>query len=31
MNIIEKSDEEIVAVANPLWCDLVKNSNEGKY
>lgn len=31
MNIIEKSDEEIMAIANPLWRELVKNSNEGKY
>ena len=31
MNIIEKSDEEILAIADPLWCDLVKYSNEGKY
>ena len=31
MNIIEKTDEEIQAVADPLWRDLVKNSNEGKY
>ncbi len=31
MNIIDKTDEEIMAVANPLWTDLVKNSNEGKY
>jgi len=31
MNIIEKSDEEIVAVAEPLWLDLVKHSNEGQY
>jgi hypothetical protein len=31
MNIIEKSDEQILAIANPLWRDLVKNSNEGKY
>lgn len=31
MNIIEKSDEEIFALANPLWRDLVKSSNEGKY
>jgi len=30
-NIIEKTDEEILAIANPLWRDLVKNSNEGKY
>ena len=31
MNIIEKSDEEILALARPLWLDLVKDSNEGKY
>jgi len=31
MNIIEKSDEEILAIANPLWRELVKYSNEGKY
>ena len=31
MNIIEKTDEEILAIANPLWRDLVKSSNEGKY
>lgn len=31
VNIGEKSDEEIKAIADPLWCDLVKNSNEGKY
>lgn len=31
MNIIEKSDEEILAIATPLWDDLVKYSNEGKY
>ena len=31
MNIIEKSDEEILAIAAPLWRDLVRNSNEGKY
>ncbi len=31
MNIIEKTDEEILAVADPLWRDLVKYSNEGKY
>jgi hypothetical protein len=31
MNIIEKTDEEILAVANPLWRELVKNSNQGKY
>ena len=31
MNIIEKTDEEILAIANPLWGELVKNSNQGKY
>ena len=31
MNIIEKTDEEILAMAGPLWRDLVKYSNEGKY
>ena len=31
MNIIEKTDEEILALAMPLWRDLVKYSNEGKY
>ena len=31
MNIIEKSDEEILAMAKPLWLELVKYSNEGKY
>ena len=31
MNIVEKTDEEIQAIADPLWRDLLKNSNEGKY
>lgn len=31
MNIIDKTDEEILAIAKPLWRDLVKYSNEGKY
>ena len=31
VNIIEKSDEEILAIAKPLWLDLVRYSNEGKY
>jgi hypothetical protein len=30
-NIIEKTDAEILALARPLWRDLVKSSNEGKY
>ena len=31
VNIIEKSDEEIRAIADPLWRDLLRASNEGKY
>ncbi|MCB2021119.1 MAG: hypothetical protein M9915_00160 [Rhizobacter sp.] len=31
MNIIDKTDEEIRAIADLLWRDLVKHSNEGKY
>ena len=31
VNIIGKSDEEILAIANPLWRGLVTYSNEGKY
>jgi len=31
VNIVEKTDEEILAIADPLWRDLVKYSNEGKY
>lgn len=31
MSILDKTDAEIEAIAEPLWRDLVKNSNEGKY
>ena len=31
VNIIEKTDSEIRALADPLWRDLLKYSNEGKY
>ncbi len=31
MSIIEKTDEEILEVANPMWADLIKYSNEGNY
>ena len=31
LNIIDKTDEEIRAFADPLWRDLLKHSNEGKY
>ena len=30
-NIIDKTDDEIIAIADPLWRDLLKYSNEGKY
>ena len=31
VNIIEKSDEEIRALADPLWRGMLKASNEAKY
>jgi hypothetical protein len=31
VNITEKTDAEILAMAGLLWRDLVKSSNEGKY
>jgi len=31
VNIVEKADEEIRTIADPLWRDLLKCSNEGKY
>ena len=31
MNIIEQTDKEIFAMAEPLWRGLLKASNEGKY
>jgi hypothetical protein len=31
VNITEKTDEEILAMARPVWIDLVKYSNEGNY
>jgi hypothetical protein len=31
VNIIEKTDPEIRAIADPFWRELVKHSNEGKY
>jgi hypothetical protein len=31
VNITENTDEQILAIAGPLWRDLVKASNEGKY
>jgi len=31
LNIVEKTDTEIRQLAEPLWRDLLKSSNEGKY
>jgi len=31
VNITEQTDDEILAMASPMWRDLVKYSNEGKY
>ena len=31
MNIIEHSDEEILAVSHPWWDDLINYSNKGQY
>ena len=31
MNIVDLTDEEIMAIADPMWGDLVKFSNKGQY
>jgi hypothetical protein len=31
VNITDMTDEEIRAIADPLWRDLVRHSNEGNY
>ena len=31
MNLLKKTDEEILEIANPLWDNLVKNSNKKDY
>jgi hypothetical protein len=31
VNITEKTDDEILAMARPMWSDLIKHSNEGQY
>jgi len=31
MNIIDKTDEELEAIAFPMWEDLIKYSNKGQY
>ena len=30
-NIIDHTDEAILALAHPMWCDLIKYSNQGQY
>ena len=31
MNLLEKSDDEIIAIAKPIWANLVKTSNMKDY
>ena len=31
MNLLEKSDQEIINIANPIWENLVKSSNIKDY
>ena len=31
MNITERTDDEILAIANPMWDDLIEYSNKGQY
>ncbi|MBT3239009.1 MAG: hypothetical protein HN360_09630 [Rhodospirillaceae bacterium] len=31
MNIIELTDDEILSVAEPMWTELVRASNDGEY
>ena len=31
MNLLEKSDDEIIKIANPIWLNLVKSSNVKDY
>jgi hypothetical protein len=31
MNIIDKTDEEILEIAHPMWDHLVRHSNQGDY
>ena len=31
MNLLEKSDDEIIKIANPIWSNLVKSSNTKDY
>ncbi len=31
MNVVDKNDEEIMAMATPMWRNLIKHSNDGNY
>ena len=31
MNLLEKSDDEVIKIANPIWSNLVKSSNIKDY
>jgi hypothetical protein len=31
LNIVDRTDEEIRAIADPLWRNLLQHSNEGEY
>jgi hypothetical protein len=31
MKIVEKNDDEILEISNPLWSHLIKASNDGRY
>ncbi len=31
MNLLEKSDEEIIKIANPIWSNLIRSSNIKDY
>ena len=31
MNLLKKTDEEILEIANPLWDELIKHSNNKDY
>ena len=31
MNLIDKSDDEIIQIANPIWENLVRSSNNKNY
>ena len=31
MNLLEKSDDEIIKIANPIWENLIRSSNNKDY